>query len=85
MYLYDPMGETVRNEASLRDQRYLAHADALVLVCDVLAEPEVRRSLAPADAALAGAPARPGGPATRPGGWSASSAGRAARPRWPWW
>ncbi|MFD8597322.1 hypothetical protein ACFV1L_20190 [Kitasatospora sp. NPDC059646] len=62
VYLYDPMGETVRNEASLRDQRYLAHADALVLVCDVLAEPEVRRSLTPADAALAGAarPAREG-------------------------
>ncbi|WP_051970123.1 TRAFAC clade GTPase domain-containing protein [Kitasatospora azatica] len=45
LYLYDPMGESLRRTESLREQRYLAHADGLLLICDVLAQSEVRRTL----------------------------------------
>ncbi|WP_326595246.1 TRAFAC clade GTPase domain-containing protein [Streptomyces sp. NBC_01803] len=58
LYLYDPMGESLRDAGSLREQQYLAHADGVILVADVLAEPQVRRALGAADAELA-ADARP--------------------------
>ncbi|WP_329561466.1 TRAFAC clade GTPase domain-containing protein [Kitasatospora sp. NBC_01266] len=45
LYLYDPMGEALRKTDSLRDQRYLAHADGVLLVCDVLADREFRSRL----------------------------------------
>lgn len=45
LYLYDPMGETFQDSVIVREQQYLAHADGVVLVADVLAEPEVRRQL----------------------------------------
>ncbi|MGW0561795.1 TRAFAC clade GTPase domain-containing protein [Streptomyces sp. NPDC003016] len=58
LYLYDPMGESLRDAGSVREQQYLAHADGVVLVTDVLAEPQVRRALRGADADRADA-ARP--------------------------
>ncbi|GHC58259.1 TRAFAC clade GTPase domain-containing protein [Streptomyces cinnamoneus] len=58
LYLYDPMGESLRDAGSVREQQYLAHADGVVLVADVLAEPTVRRGLRGADAERADA-ARP--------------------------
>ncbi|MEU2068269.1 TRAFAC clade GTPase domain-containing protein [Streptomyces anulatus] len=45
LYLYDPMGESLYDVDSTRRQAYLAHADGVVLVVDVLADPQVRRSL----------------------------------------
>ncbi|MGW6459997.1 TRAFAC clade GTPase domain-containing protein [Streptomyces sp. NPDC055078] len=50
LYLYDPMGETFGDSVVVREQQYLAHTDGVVLVADVLAEPEVRRELGGADA-----------------------------------
>ncbi len=50
LYLYDPMGETFGDAVVVREQQYLAHTDGVVLVADVLAEPEVRRSLGGSDA-----------------------------------
>ncbi|MEU7136551.1 hypothetical protein [Streptomyces sp. NPDC046261] len=58
LYLYDPMGESLRDAGAVREQQYLAHADGVVLVADVLAEPQVRRALRGADAERADA-ARP--------------------------
>ncbi|MFE5855588.1 hypothetical protein ACFQ61_20560 [Streptomyces sp. NPDC056500] len=58
LYLYDPMGETFQDSVVVREQQYLAHADGVVLVADVLAEPEVRRELGDADNQKAGG-ARP--------------------------
>ncbi|EFL28263.1 LigA protein [Streptomyces himastatinicus ATCC 53653] len=58
LYLYDPMGESLRDAGSVREQQYLAHSDGVVLVADVLAEPEVRRRLRGSDAERADA-ARP--------------------------
>ncbi|MFF8726076.1 hypothetical protein ACF073_06250 [Streptomyces sp. NPDC015171] len=49
LYLYDPMGESVSDAERVRAQRYLAHADGVVLVADVLADPAVRGRLGPAD------------------------------------
>ncbi|MEU4659083.1 hypothetical protein AB0G32_34990 [Streptomyces sp. NPDC023723] len=50
LYLYDPMGESVSEAERVRGEGYLAHADGVVLVADVLAAPEVRRRLSPEDA-----------------------------------
>ncbi|MEV6397973.1 hypothetical protein AB0M39_24900 [Streptomyces sp. NPDC051907] len=50
LYLYDPMGETFGDAGVVREQQYLAHADGVVLVVDVLAAPKVRRALEPSDA-----------------------------------
>ncbi|MET8566327.1 hypothetical protein ABZV75_39360 [Streptomyces flaveolus] len=50
LYLYDPMGESVSDAERVRAQGYLAHADGVVLVADVLADPTVRGRLGPADA-----------------------------------
>lgn len=58
LYLYDPMGESLRDADTTRRQGYLAHADGVLLVTDVLASPVVRRSLSPGDLELASA-ARP--------------------------
>ncbi|MGW8782955.1 TRAFAC clade GTPase domain-containing protein, partial [Streptomyces sp. NPDC055796] len=58
LYLYDPMGESLRDAATTRLQQYLAHADGVVLVADVLAAPDVRRALREGDGRLAVA-ARP--------------------------
>lgn len=58
LYLYDPMGESVSDAERVRAQQYLAHADGVVLVADVLADPKVRGRLGADDAARAGA-ARP--------------------------
>ncbi len=58
LYLYDPMGESVSEAERVRAQQYLAHADGVLLVADVLADPKVRGRLGPDDAARAGA-ARP--------------------------
>ncbi|MBL1084298.1 hypothetical protein JK359_20390 [Streptomyces actinomycinicus] len=49
LYLYDPMGESVSDAGRARTQSYLAHADGVVLLVDVLADPTVRRRLGPAD------------------------------------
>ncbi|MEV6838213.1 hypothetical protein AB0N17_27500 [Streptomyces sp. NPDC051133] len=49
LYLYDPMGESVSDAERVRAQRYLGHADGVVLVADVLADPTVRGRLSPAD------------------------------------
>ncbi|WP_329124436.1 TRAFAC clade GTPase domain-containing protein [Streptomyces sp. NBC_01465] len=51
LYLYDPMGESLRDAGAVREQNYLAHADGVILVADVLAEPQVRRALGSDDAA----------------------------------
>jgi hypothetical protein len=53
LYLYDPMGETLASGEKVREQHYLAHADALLLVVDVLAAPELRRELGLSAAELA--------------------------------
>ncbi|MEV7425083.1 MULTISPECIES: TRAFAC clade GTPase domain-containing protein [unclassified Streptomyces] len=58
LYLYDPMGESLRDAGSVREQHYLAHADGVILVADVLAEPQVRRALDDVDR-LRAAGARP--------------------------
>ncbi|MEV5482591.1 MULTISPECIES: TRAFAC clade GTPase domain-containing protein [Streptomyces] len=58
LYLYDPMGESLRDADAVRQQQYLAHADGVVLVADVLADPQVRRALLGGDAERASA-ARP--------------------------
>ncbi|MFD7259217.1 hypothetical protein [Streptomyces sp. NPDC059874] len=58
LYLYDPMGESLRDADNTRLQGYLAHADGVLLVADVLASPVVRRSLRAGDPELAAA-ARP--------------------------
>ncbi|WP_031486847.1 TRAFAC clade GTPase domain-containing protein [Streptomyces bicolor] len=58
LYLYDPMGESVSDAERVRAQQYLAHADGVVLVADVLADPKVRGRLSADDAQRAGA-ARP--------------------------
>ncbi|MFJ9815625.1 hypothetical protein ACIRU3_10180 [Streptomyces sp. NPDC101151] len=49
LYLYDPMGESVSDAERVRAQQYLAHADGVVLVADVLADPKVRGRLGTAD------------------------------------
>ncbi|MFB7977998.1 TRAFAC clade GTPase domain-containing protein [Streptomyces vinaceus] len=53
LYLYDPMGESLRDAATTRLQQYLAHADGIVLVADVLAALGVRRALHEGDGRLA--------------------------------
>ncbi|MFD8411273.1 hypothetical protein ACFV2Q_05850 [Streptomyces sp. NPDC059650] len=58
LYVYDPMGESLRDADTTRRQQYLAHADGVLLVTDVLASPVVRRSLRAGDGQLAVA-ARP--------------------------
>ena len=58
LYLYDPMGESVKDAERVRAQQYLAHADGVILVADVLADPKVRGRLSDADRARA-ADARP--------------------------
>ncbi|MFB6617286.1 hypothetical protein ACIGFK_26595 [Streptomyces sp. NPDC085524] len=58
LYLYDPMGESLRDAVNTRLQGYLAHADGILFVADVLASPVVRRSLRAGDPGLAAA-ARP--------------------------
>ncbi|MEV7521061.1 hypothetical protein [Streptomyces sp. NPDC091371] len=58
LYLYDPMGESLRDAGNTRLQGYLAHADGVLFVADVLASPVVRRSLRAGDPELAAA-ARP--------------------------
>jgi hypothetical protein len=58
LYLYDPMGESLKDAERVRAQHYLAHTDGVVLVADVLAEPTVRTKLSGADADRATA-ARP--------------------------
>ncbi|WP_405731286.1 hypothetical protein OG607_33190 [Streptomyces sp. NBC_01537] len=45
LYLYDPRGEALESGEKMREQEYLAHADGLVLVADVLADPWVRGRL----------------------------------------
>lgn len=55
LYLYDPMGESLHDAATVREQQYLAHADGVVLVADVLADMQVRRALSAAEADRAGA------------------------------
>ncbi|KOU18103.1 TRAFAC clade GTPase domain-containing protein [Streptomyces sp. WM6368] len=50
LYLYDPMGESLRDADTTRGQGYLAHADGVLLVTDVLAAPVVRRALHAGDA-----------------------------------
>lgn len=58
LYLYDPMGESLRDADTTRRQGYLAHADGVLLVTDVLAAPAVRRALRAGDPERAAA-ARP--------------------------
>ncbi|MFD6973707.1 hypothetical protein [Streptomyces sp. NPDC059979] len=58
LYLYDPMGESLRDADTTRRQGYLAHADGVLLVTDVLAAPVVRRALSAGDPERAAA-ARP--------------------------
>ncbi|MGT2531036.1 TRAFAC clade GTPase domain-containing protein [Streptomyces nojiriensis] len=58
LYLYDPMGESLRDADNTRLQGYLAHADGVLFVADVLASPVVRRGLRAGDPELAAA-ARP--------------------------
>ncbi|MFI9168616.1 hypothetical protein [Streptomyces lincolnensis] len=53
LYLYDPNGGVYDDAAAVRAQQYLAQADAVVLVADVLAEPGVRREIGGADAQCA--------------------------------
>ncbi|MFK0252178.1 hypothetical protein [Streptomyces sp. NPDC090445] len=53
LYVYDPMGESLRDADTTRRQQYLAHADGVLLVADVLASPVVRRSLRAGDGPLA--------------------------------
>lgn len=62
LYLYDPMGESLYDVDSTRRQEYLAHADGVILAVDVLADPQVRRSLSAAEEELAQAahPSDPG-------------------------
>ncbi|AXI74682.1 hypothetical protein ACFY9H_22535 [Streptomyces bacillaris] len=62
LYLYDPMGESLYDVDSTRRQEYLAHADGVILVVDVLADPRVRRSFSADEEALARAanPSEPG-------------------------
>ncbi|MEV0223555.1 hypothetical protein [Streptomyces sp. NPDC050704] len=45
LYLYDPRGENLESAQQLREQEYLVHADALVLVVDALADPAVYAGL----------------------------------------
>ncbi|MCZ9338919.1 hypothetical protein NGM37_14160, partial [Streptomyces sp. TRM76130] len=52
------MGESVSEAERVRGQSYLAHADGVVLVADVLADRGVRGRLSPEDARLV-ARARP--------------------------
>ncbi|MFH9958325.1 hypothetical protein ACH4OX_29450 [Streptomyces roseolus] len=49
LYLYDPMGEALQGADRLREQQYLAHADGVLFVVDVLADREVRKRIAEAD------------------------------------
>ncbi|MCL7424680.1 hypothetical protein [Streptomyces sp. YS415] len=58
LYLYDPMGESVSEADRVRAQHYLQHANGVVLVADVLADPKVRGRLGADDLARARA-ARP--------------------------
>ncbi|MFD5108516.1 TRAFAC clade GTPase domain-containing protein [Streptomyces cinereoruber] len=53
LYLYDPMGESLHRAGGVREQQYLAHADGVLLVVDVLADRTVRQSLSGADETLA--------------------------------
>ncbi|GGY53128.1 TRAFAC clade GTPase domain-containing protein [Streptomyces tanashiensis] len=53
LYLYDPMGESLHQADRVREQQYLAHADGVLFVVDVLADRTVRRGLAGADDVLA--------------------------------
>lgn len=45
LYLYDPRGENIESAQRLREQEYLAHADAVLLVVDALADPSVTARL----------------------------------------
>ncbi|MEW5630498.1 hypothetical protein AB1388_28655 [Streptomyces hydrogenans] len=58
LYLYDPMGEALQGADRLREQQYLAHADGVLFVVDVLADRAVRQRIADGDASVA-AGARP--------------------------
>ncbi|WP_031005311.1 TRAFAC clade GTPase domain-containing protein, partial [Streptomyces sp. NRRL F-5727] len=58
LYLYDPMGEALQGADRLREQQYLAHADGVLFVVDVLADRAVRQRIADADGTVA-AEARP--------------------------
>ncbi|MFE5791844.1 hypothetical protein ACFQ8C_04615 [Streptomyces sp. NPDC056503] len=58
LYLYDPMGEALQGADRLREQQYLAHADGVLFVVDVLADRAVRQRIAEGDSAAA-ADARP--------------------------
>lgn len=62
LYLYDPMGEALRDGGSVRAQQYLAHADGILLLVDALADREVRSRLSAADRVRAdgGRPAEQG-------------------------
>ncbi|MFB7396189.1 hypothetical protein [Streptomyces sp. NPDC056191] len=53
LYLYDPMGESLEQADRVREQQYLAHADGVLFVVDVLADRTVRRALHGADDTLA--------------------------------
>ncbi|MET9294194.1 hypothetical protein [Streptomyces sp. NPDC003077] len=57
LYLYDPKGETMESAETMREQQYLAHADGVLLVMDLLADRHVRRSLTAEDRARADAAA----------------------------
>ncbi|MFC8267667.1 hypothetical protein ACFUIZ_18345 [Streptomyces cinereoruber] len=54
LYLYDPMGESLHRADRVREQQYLAHADGVLFVVDVLADRTVRQALSGADDTLAG-------------------------------
>ncbi|MFB7514635.1 hypothetical protein [Streptomyces sp. NPDC056144] len=53
LYLYDPMGESLHQADRVREQHYLAHADGVLFVVDVLADRTVRRALGATDDTLA--------------------------------
>lgn len=80
LYLYDPMGESLRDADTTRGQGYLAHADGVLLVTDVLAAPVVRRALHAGDTERAEA-ARPAdlGPAETYAGFTGELQGLGGR------
>ncbi len=77
LYLYDPMGEALQEARRVREQQYLAHADGVLLVVDVLADRDVRQRIAGADDTVA-AGARPAaqGPVDTFAGLSGELTGR---------
>lgn len=89
LYLYDPMGESLRDAGSVRQQQYLAHTDGVILIADVLAAPQVRRALHGGDVERATA-ARPSDQSPldtyqRLTGELAALTGRRRRIPWPRW